>query len=137
MSAEEQTPADPVMQHVEQLISRLLLGGVLLSMAAVLVGLILIFAHHPENLVAATALERLTTPGAAFPKTLAGVARGIAAGRGQAIVVLGLLFLIATPILRVAVSMIGFAWQRDYMYTAFCAAVLVVLLASFFLGNVE
>jgi uncharacterized membrane protein len=130
-------PRPAVMKRVELLISRLLLGGVVISMATVLVGLLLMFLHHPDYLQSAADLHRLTAPGAAFPNTLGDVARGLLAGRGQAVVVLGLLLLIATPILRVAVSMVGFACQRDRTYTVICAVVLVVLLISFLLGKVE
>ena len=50
---------------------------------------------------------------------------------------LGLLLLIATPILRVAVSLLGFALQRDRAYTMISAVVLLVLLISFLLGKVD
>jgi uncharacterized membrane protein len=126
-----------VVKRVELLISRLLLGGVAISMATVLLGLLLMFVHHPEYLQSAADCRRLTAPGAAFPHTLADVARGVLAGRGQAVVALGLLLLIATPILRVAVSLVGFALQRDRTYTVVSAVVLIVLLISFLLGNVE
>ena len=120
---------------IEMLISRILLGGVLISMATVAVGLVLMFAHHPEDLRSAKDLQRLTVPGAGFPHTPAEVARGIAAGRGQAIVALGLAVLIATPILRVAIAMIGFAIERDWTYAAISGIVLILLAAAFLLGT--
>jgi uncharacterized membrane protein len=43
---------------------------------------------------------------------------------------LGLLLLIATPIARVAFSMVGFALERDRMYVVFTLIVLAVLLYS-------
>jgi uncharacterized membrane protein len=126
-----------IMKRVELLISWLLLGGVILSMATVLLGMLLSFVHHPEYLTSAGDLHRLTAPGAAFPCTLADVARGVLAGRGQAVVAVGLLLLIATPILRVAVSMIGFLLLRDRTYTVISAIVLIALLISFLMGKVE
>ncbi len=139
MPGENKSPASAadVMKLIELLISWLLLSGVVVSMATVLVGLVLMFVQHPEFLRSAAELQRLAEPSAAFPHTLAQVARGVAAGSGQAITVLGLCLLVATPILRVAISVAGFAVQRDYIYTAITAAVLVVLLISFFLGKVE
>ncbi len=130
-------PPPAVMKHVEVLISWLLLGGVVLSMGTVLLGLVLMFVHHPDYFKSAADLQRLTAPGAAFPSTPGSIARGVLAGQGQAVVALGLLLLIATPILRVAVSMLAFALQRDRTYTLICAVVLVVLLISFLLGKVE
>jgi uncharacterized membrane protein len=43
---------------------------------------------------------------------------------------LGLLLLIATPIFRVALSIVGFAIERDHLYVGFTAVVLVILLYS-------
>jgi uncharacterized membrane protein len=98
---------------------------------------VLIFVHHPEDLRAAGDLKRLTAPGAAFPHKPAEVARGIVDGRGQAIVALGLAVLIATPILRVAIAMIGFAIERDRVFAAISAVVLILLAAAFLLGKVD
>ena len=139
MPGENKPAADAaeVMKLVELHISWVLLGGVVVSMATVLVGLVLTFVQHPEFLRSATELQRLAGPGAAFPHTLGQVVRGVAAGSGQAIMVLGLGLLVATPILRVIISLAGFAAQRDYTYTAFTAAVLIVLMFSFLLGKVE
>jgi uncharacterized membrane protein len=46
---------------------------------------------------------------------------------------LGLLALLATPVTRVAASVVGFALEDDRLYTAITLAVLAVLLASIFL----
>jgi uncharacterized membrane protein len=132
---ERKTP--PAIDPMEWILSVLLRGGVVASMATVLVGVALMFVHHPPYLTSADDLARLTAPGAAFPHTLRDVASGIAAGRGQAVVALGLMLLIATPILRVAVSIVAFALQRDRLYTALTAAVLLILLVSLLLGKTE
>jgi uncharacterized membrane protein len=140
MSNESKPPAaraPEVMKRMELLISNLLLGGVATSVTTIFVGVVIMFVHHPDYLRSAADLSRLTTPGAAFPHTIGDVARGVVAGRGQAVVTLGLILLIATPILRVLVSTIGFAIQRDRTYTIISAVVLVVLLISFLLGRVE
>ena len=47
-----------------------------------------------------------------------------------AIVLAGLLILIATPIARVVFSMVAFAMERDHAYVAITAIVLAVLLYS-------
>lgn len=46
---------------------------------------------------------------------------------------LGLLVLVATPVVRVGFSVIGFALERDRLYVAITLAVLAVLLASLLL----
>ena len=120
MPAEDQrpppTPAAQVLEKFELLISRLLLVGVVGSIATILLGVVLTFIHHPQYLESTADLARLTTPGVAVPHRLGDVLRGVLAGRGQAVVALGLLLLIATPILRVAVSVIGFALARPHVY---------------------
>jgi uncharacterized membrane protein len=125
-----------VMERIELLISRLLLGGVIVSKTLILIGVLLMFIHHPAYLKSAADLQRLTRPGAAFPTTVAEVAQGVIVGRGQAVVALGLMLLILTPILRVAVCIVGFALQRDRAFALISTLVLVVLLISFLLGKV-
>lgn len=126
---------DDRMARIELLISWLLRGGVVISMATILAGLLLMFIHHPEYLDTAADLQRLTTPGAAFRFTLTDVVGGAAAGHGQAFVALGLLLLIATPIMRVAVAIVGFALQRDRTFTVISTVVLLVVLISFLVGR--
>lgn len=47
----------------------------------------------------------------------------------------GLLLLIATPVIRVAASVVAYAFERDRLYVAITAAVLLLLFASFALGG--
>ena len=56
------------------------------------------------------------------------IVAGATAGRSAAIVQLGLLLLIATPIMRVALSLVAFARLRDWTYVLLSAFVLAVLL---------
>jgi uncharacterized membrane protein len=60
---------------------------------------------------------------------------GIVSGGGKPVVMLGLLLLIATPVLRVAVSVVIFLIQADLTYVLITLIVLTLLLASFFLGT--
>ncbi len=59
-----------------------------------------------------------------------GLVDGLAALRPQAIGQLGLITLVATPIVRVVASLIGFAMEGDRLYVALTAVVLTILLAS-------
>ncbi len=121
----------------EIVISHLLRIGVTTSMVVILVGLVLMFVHHPSYVHMGPDLARLTSPGAAFPRTLDEVAAGLRTLRGQAVVAFGLILLISTPILRVAASIVAFAIERDLVYVLITTTVLVVLLTSFLLGRVE
>ena len=55
------------------------------------------------------------------------ILRGASALRPDAIVQTGLLLLIATPVLRVVLSLVGFARERDWVYVALTLIVLAVL----------
>jgi uncharacterized membrane protein len=70
-----------------------------------------------------------------FPHSMASVLSGVAHGNPLAIVALGLLFLLATPVLRVAVSIVAFALEHDWRYVGITALVLAILLVSFALGK--
>ena len=129
--------ADQRVRRVELVISNLLRSGVLASLALVIMGTVVTFVHHPEYFSSPADFERLVQPGAAFPHSLGDVIQGILLWRGQAIVTAGLLLLIATPVMRVAVSIFAFIYQEDRTFTLITALVLFLLLLSFFLGKVE
>ena len=124
-------------RRVELLISNLLRLGVSISLVLIVGGTIISFTRHPEYLSSTAELQRLTQPGAAFPHTLPDVVAGIRDLRGRAIVTLGLLLLIATPVVRVAVSIFAFIYQSDRIFTLITIVVLCLLLLSFVLGKAE
>jgi uncharacterized membrane protein len=120
----------------ELLISQLLRSGVLLSLTLVTFGMALTFFHHPDYFSSAQALQRLTAPERG-PDGLAEVLAGVRDARGQAFVMTGLLVLMATPVLRVALSLLVFGRKKDGTFVAVTAWVLGVLLLSFLLGGAE
>ena len=63
-----------------------------------------------------------------------GVFAFVSGGRGQGLVQLGVLLLIATPIVRVAFSVYVFTRQRDRLYIGVTLTVLVLLLISLLAG---
>ena len=133
----DQAAPDPAkVRAVELLISRLLRVGVVTSLSVVVLGSVLSFVHHPDYLTSHRSLQRLTTPGAAFPSKPAEVIDGLLHLRGQAVVVLGLFLLVATPVLRVAVSILGFVYERDRTFVLVTSLVLALLILSFILGKV-
>jgi uncharacterized membrane protein len=64
--------------------------------------------------------------------TFSGIFSGAFHGQSLAIIQLGLLMLIATPIARVLFSVAAFLAERDYLYVVVSAIVLAVLLYSLF-----
>ena len=126
---------DARVRRVELVISRLLRVGVVTSLLIVTWGTVISFVRHPDYTSVPAELQRLTRPGAAFPQTLGDVWRGLKQGRGQAIVTAGLLLLVVTPVSRVAVSILGFVYERDRTFVAITTTVLMLLLLSFLLGK--
>jgi uncharacterized membrane protein len=63
------------------------------------------------------------------------VVRQVIALRPSGFLALGLLVLIATPILRVIASIGAFLYERDWRYAGVTALVLVVLVVSLLLGR--
>ncbi len=128
---------DDRVRKVELIISGLLRSGVITSIVLVVIGMVVLFSTHPELLTSSEQLHVITQPGADFPHTLYDVFNGLRELNGEAIIAIGLFVLIATPVMRVAVSIFAFIYQRDRVFTAITSVVLLFLLLSFFLGGVE
>jgi len=103
-------------------------GGVFLSGGVTLLGVILLFIQERGQALGDVTKLR-------YPQTLGEVVAGVRHGSAVAIIVLGLLLLIATPVTRIAVSILAFANERDWRYVAITTVVLVILLISFLLGK--
>jgi uncharacterized membrane protein len=129
-------PAEREPQWVDTAISHLLRGGVLLSIGVVILGLVFTFIHHPQYVSSKTELGQLTSPTAVYPHTIRDVVAQTAAHHGQGIVMLGLLLLIATPIARVAFSIVAFIVERDRVYVVITIVVLALLIVSLVAGAV-
>jgi len=66
---------------------------------------------------------------------VAGVLRGAVKLDANSVIQLGLLFLIATPVARVAFCIVGFARQKDRLYIVISLSVLVILIYSLIQGG--
>jgi uncharacterized membrane protein len=124
-------------RQVELLISALLRVGVSVSLSIVVLGTIFTFVHHRQYLHSRDALPEVTGEAAKFPHTISEVIRGVRRLEGRSIVLLGLLLLIATPVMRVAVSILAFVYEHDRTYVIITSIVLALLLLSFVLGRAE
>jgi uncharacterized membrane protein len=71
--------------------------------------------------------------GSANPADFSSVVAGLGALRPIAIAQVGLLVLVATPVVRVGVSLVAFGLERDRLYMAITASVLALLLVSLLL----
>lgn len=97
---------------LEKLLSNLLKYGVLIASAIVLVGGILYLIRHGAELPNYQVFHGVPSE---F-RSPQGVVTAVLSGSRRGIIQLGLLALIATPIIRVAVSLLTFLWQRDSVY---------------------
>jgi uncharacterized membrane protein len=115
-------------QRIEVIIGALLRTGVILAATVVLFGALVYLARHGGEVPNYTAFR-------GEPETLRSVSAIVHSAlgmSGSAIIQLGLLLLIATPVARVLFSAIAFAIERDYMYVFITLVVLAILLYSLF-----
>jgi uncharacterized membrane protein len=115
--------------RLEILVGIMLRTGVLLAAAIVLFGgiIYLVHSHGPRPDYAHFHAEPLQLI------TLSGILHGVAALNPESIIMLGLLVLIATPVARVVMCVVGFLFERDHLYVAVSSIVLAILLYSLFL----
>jgi len=113
-------------QRIEVIIGALLRTGVILAASVVLLGGVLYLKRHGHEVANYTTFhgepENL--------KSVSQIVHGALAGSARAIIQLGLLLLIATPVARVIFSAIAFAIEHDYMYVVITLIVLGILLYS-------
>ncbi|MEH1784419.1 DUF1634 domain-containing protein [Nostoc sp.] len=113
-------------QRFEQFLGNLLRVGVILATALVLTGGILYLIRH-GNEAPNYQLFRGELPEFRSPS---GVVTSVESGRHRGIIQLGLLVLIATPVVRVACSLLVYLQQRDFTYIIVTLIVLFGLLYS-------
>lgn len=119
----------------EAAIGAVLRVGVAVSLAFIAAGTVLSFAQRGGYGAGGAELARLIGRGGSFPRTGSWLLSGLLRLDGQAVIVAGLLLLIATPLMRVAVSVVAFGMERDRAYVAISATVLILLLLSFAIGS--
>jgi uncharacterized membrane protein len=112
----------------EQLIARILQAGVLLSAVFVLAGGVAHLIRHGSDIAGYGVFSRL----GAHTLSLHGIVANVRAFDAYGLIQLGLLVLIATPVVRVLISAISFAAARDRVYVIVTLVVLAVLLYSLF-----
>jgi uncharacterized membrane protein len=116
---------EPRTGRFETAVSRLLRAGVALSALVVLAGMAIDLARHGAE----RPHYRVFAGEPAELRSVGGVLRGAAELDPRAWIQLGLLLLIATPVARVALSVVTFALEREPLYVALTALVLAALLS--------
>jgi uncharacterized membrane protein len=101
-----------VPERMNRVLFHVLRGGMLLSLAAMVIGLIW-FALTPRSSADVIPVERLLDE--------------LMSANPVALVELGILILIATPFLRVVTAFLVFAYERDVKFVAISLLVLFVV----------
>lgn len=113
-------------QQLESLLSNLLKYGVLLASAVVLFGGIIYLVNYGSEPITYRFFygepERLRSP--------MGVVKAVSHGSSDAIIQFGLLLLVATPVIRVIISLFTFLKLRDFTYFFISLLVLGALIYS-------
>jgi uncharacterized membrane protein len=110
-------------ERLEEIMGKLLLAGVALAAAVVLAGGVWLVAAGGMARVDYRQFHAQTRGWHAISRLAA----------PEAVILVGLLILIATPVARVVFALVGFALERDRLYVAISAFVLGVLIYSILL----
>ncbi|MEH1925547.1 DUF1634 domain-containing protein [Nostoc sp.] len=113
-------------QQLEYLLSNLMKYGVLIASAVVLLGGILYLIHHGAE---PAEYHFFRGEPSEFCSPI-GVVKAVLSGSDRSIIQLGLLLLIATPILRVFISLLTFLLQREFIYVIVTLLVMASLTYS-------
>jgi uncharacterized membrane protein len=113
-------------QQVEERVGNLLRYGLIIATAIVVLGAAIYLGRHADE-EPALRLFHGEPPELRGLDGIIDVARD---WRGRGIIQLGLLVLLATPVARVAFSIVAFTLQRDWLYVPITLLVLAVLLYS-------
>jgi len=114
--------------QVEQLVGRLLQLGVLIATVVVLLGGAMLLAAHGHDVPS----FRVFRGESSTLRSVSAAVRGALARDPRGMVQLGLVLLIATPVARVALTLVAFLLQRDRLYVVLTTIVLALLLFGLF-----
>ena len=118
-------------KDMQVIIGRILRGGVMVSMILVFIGGVFFVYRHGHSIPDYKTFKGIPV----FIHDFGGIINGVVTMKGQAIIQLGIILLIATPVVRVAFSAVGFLLEKDYLYTFITLIVLLIILASMISGH--
>lgn len=113
-------------QRLETIIGGLLRTGVMLAAGIVTIGgLLYLYRFHATRVS-----FHSFAPGGSDIRTVSGILQSAAHFQSTGLMQVGLVLLILTPVARVAMAVLGFALERDRLYTIVSLIVLVILALS-------
>jgi uncharacterized membrane protein len=105
--------------------------GVLVSVGVVIFGGIFYLCRHGHSIADYSVFKNEPN----FARDGSGILQGILDLKGRSIIQGGIILLIATPIVRVLFSAIGFILEKDYLYTGITLLVLLIIFISMLTGH--
>lgn len=123
-------------QDVEQYIGKLLRYGVILACTITTFGGIIYIIQSKGRIPDYSSVPsgQTFTGVAQYLREFKSIIPRVLDFDGAAIIQLGVIVLIATPIIRVAFSAISFLIEKDYLYVVITLIVLGIIIANMFLG---
>ncbi|RYE26104.1 MAG: DUF1634 domain-containing protein [Sphingobacteriales bacterium] len=118
-------------RDIQLIIGTLLRYGVLTSLAITLIGGIFYLAHHSMGTV--PNYHEFLGAHSDYT-TMSSVLNGVLQFNVKEVIQFGVIILIATPILRVAMSLVAFALEKDRLYIIITLIVLGIITTSLFGG---
>ncbi len=115
-------------KKVEIVLGNLLRTGVLISTVIVLAGAIIFLTKHGYEVPHYITFHK----GTFYLPGIKDFWNELTSFHGLAIIELGIICLVATPVLRVVFSIFAFLIAKDYLYVAFTIIVLMILMYSIF-----
>ncbi len=126
------------LRQAEVVIAYVLRYGVLVSAFLIVVGFVLTLivgggvSHESlRSLIQGQEMSQSVQP----PSSFLQFKQELTQKNPEAVIALGLLCLIILPVLRVAMTVFFFLFERDYLYLTITLFVLTILLTSLFLGK--
>lgn len=123
-------------RDLELFLGKFLRFGVTLSCIITLIGgVFYLYQQHGVMPDYTPVPDNMPFPGVDISlRSLSAIFQGILELRGASIIQFGVIVLIATPILRVALSAFGFFLEKDKMYVIITLIVLAIIIANMLLG---
>jgi uncharacterized membrane protein len=118
-------------KDMQSLLGQVLRAGTVISVSVVFIGGVIYMLRHGHAIVNYRVFKSLPD----FVDHPAGIFYGIMNLKGQAIIQFGIVLLIATPVIRVIFSAIGFVLEKDYLYVGISLLVLFIIFMSMLSGR--
>ncbi|MGI4728929.1 MAG: DUF1634 domain-containing protein [Janthinobacterium lividum] len=115
---------------VQLLIGNVLRWGVILAMSVVFCGGLIYVYRHGHEMASYHTFKGEPD----FLKNINGIFYGVMKMKGRAIIQTGIILLIATPVVRIILSIFSFLLEKDYRYVIITIIVLGIIITSMLSG---